>query len=196
MNKDVLDPRPDSETLIETVLGYYPDHDRTYRILDIGTGSGCLLFSLLDEYPAATGVGIDCSEQALAVAAQNRQGRRAELIRRDFMTSDWQKDLGLFDMIVSNPPYIPTEDIALLAPDVRHYDPISALDGGADGLNAYRALERSVFHLLSPGGYLFLEIGIGQGNTVRHLFSKSYRYVEARRDFGGIERVLAFQKPA
>lgn len=195
VNKDVLDPRPDSEKVIEAVLRYYPDQSRPYRILDIGTGSGCLLFSLLDEYPMAKGVGIDCSDQALAVAERNRHSRSAELVKRDFMNPDWGKDLGQFDIVVSNPPYIPTKDIETLSPDVRNYDPIMALDGGVDGLNAYRALASDIGPLLKPGSYLFLEIGIGQADDVRSLFLDVFRYIDTIRDFGGIKRVLVFQKP-
>ena len=152
---DVLDPRPDSETVIEAVLMQFSDQKKNYRILDIGTGSGCLLYSLLDEYPNATGVGVDISRKALKVAEQNRENRQADLYQKDFFKSDWTKDLGLFDIVVSNPPYIPTKDIDSLAPEVRQYDPMLALDGGADGLDAYRALAKSVRGILKESGFFF-----------------------------------------
>ena len=192
---DVLDPRPDSETVIESVLKHFPNQKKSYRILDIGMGSGCLLYSLLDEYPAAVGVGIDVSQKALKVAEQNRGNRKADLYQKDFFNSDWVKDLGLFDIIVSNPPYIPTKDIDSLAPEVRLYDPMSALDGGADGLDAYRALAKSVGTILKPDGLLFLEIGTGQAKSVTGLFQKDgWQLVEIISDFGQIERVLVFAR--
>ena len=192
---DVLDPRPDSETMIEAVLSFYADKNKNLRILDIGTGSGCLLFSLLDEYPKASGVGIDKSEKALAVAGQNKKNRLADLYQRDFYTSNWMHGLGEFDIIVSNPPYIPSKDISALASDVKQYDPLSALDGGADGLDAYRALSKDIGSILKTNGYLFLEIGIGQGINVRYLFENvGLKYIRSVFDLGKIERILIFQK--
>lgn len=191
---DVLDPRPDSETIIEAVLKTYPDTSQPHHILDIGVGSGCLLFSLLDEYPLARGTGIDKEQSALNIAYQNREKRHAELKRIDFNTSDWGVSLGTFDIIISNPPYIPTTDLAGLSPDVRKYDPISALDGGSDGLDAYRALARSIKTVLAPNGHLFLEIGIGRGQQVRALFEKAgLRFIRSDKDLAGIDRVLIFR---
>ena len=194
---DVLDPRPDSETMIETVLSFYPDQTEKLHILDIGTGSGCLLFSILDEYPNAQGVGIDKSQKALAVAEKNKGKRTATLYQRDFFISDWCRGLGYFDVIISNPPYIPSQDISLLSDDVQKYDPLMALDGGTDGLDAYRALSKSVGDLLIENGYLFLEIGIGQGADVQSLFENvGFNFVRSMSDLGQIERILVFQKQA
>ena len=191
---DVLDPRPDSEVMIETVLALCPGKDKDYRILDLGTGSGCLLFSILDEYPRSKGIGIDISKEALLVAEQNKKNRQANLILRDFMRPDWTKDLGRFDIIVSNPPYIPTADIENLAPDVRDYDPKLALDGGSDGLNAYRALAETVGEVMAPDARLFLEIGQGQESDVIEIFKrKGFVPLKTVRDYGGIERILVFQ---
>ena len=193
--KDVLDPRPDSETIIEAVLKNYPDKGKPYRILDIGTGSGCLLFSVLDEYPNATGIGLDISEKALSVAEQNRQGRSATLIKADLYAASWTKDLGEFDIVLSNPPYIPTDELSGLAPDVRLYDPKEALDGGADGLNAYRTLAQKMKGILASGGKAFLEVGQGQADTVRELGMKNGLTTPAiYRDFGGIDRVVVWGK--
>lgn len=190
---DVLDPRPDSETLIEAVLKHCPQKE--YRILDIGTGSGCLLFSLLDEYPDAFGVGIDKSSKALAVAIKNQQNRSAELIEKDFFMDEWYQDLGTFDIVISNPPYIPSEDILILEPDVREYDPMMALDGGEDGLNAYRAISKNILNLLNDNGFLFLEIGIHQANAVIDIFiNQGLTHLDTIRDLSGIERILTFQK--
>lgn len=192
---DVLDPRPDSEILIDAVLRFYPKHGNPYRILDIGVGSGCLLFSLLDEYPIATGIGIDKSIKALQVAEKNQQGRSATLIQADFTQENWSVDLGQFDIVVSNPPYIPSADIDKLAPDVYLYDPRDALDGGTDGLDAYRHLTKTVYSLLKPNAFLFLEIGINQAESVSALFQAAgLSLVETDVDFGAIPRALIFQK--
>ena len=191
---DVLDPRPDSETIIEAVLKTYPDRSQTHHILDVGVGSGCLLFSLLDEYPNARGTGIDKSQAALNIASQNKGQRRAELKQIDFKIPEWSKTFGIFDIIISNPPYIPTADISSLSPDVQNYDPLLALDGGSDGLDAYRALAQSVKAVLAPGGHLFLEIGIGQGKQVRALFENTgLTFIRSDKDLAGIERALIFR---
>ena len=190
---DVLDPRPDSETLIEAVLKYCPKKE--YRILDIGTGSGCLLFSLLDEYPDALGVGVDKSPKALAIADKNRQNRHAILLEKDFFKPAWACDLGTFDIVISNPPYIPSNDILTLEPDVREYDPMLALDGGKDGLDAYRSISNSIINLLNDKGFLFLEIGIHQANAVIDIFIRQgLTHLDTIRDLSGIERILTFQK--
>ncbi|MDD3668725.1 MAG: peptide chain release factor N(5)-glutamine methyltransferase [Alphaproteobacteria bacterium] len=192
---DVLDPRPDSETLIESVLKCFPDKSRPYRILDIGTGSGCLLASLLGEYPNAAGVGVDISEKALAVARKNAHGLPAAFMRKDFAAPDFARGLGAFDIVVSNPPYIPTAEIAHLEPAVREYDPRAALDGGADGLEAYRHLARECPGLLNPDGVAFFEIGRGQGADVRAIFAAcGLDFAGAENDLSGIERVLMFRR--
>ena len=187
VSKDVLDPRPDSETLIEAVLEKFPDKNQTLRILDLGTGSGCLLLSLLGEYQNATGVGIDISPKALAIANQNKGNKNAEFIVRD-MRQDLS-DLGLFDIMISNPPYIPTNEIQTLERDVKDYDPLLALDGGQDGLDFYRALTKQ--HLATT---LFIEIGKGQESQVVPLFeSQGWHFVQSWKDLGGITRVSEFK---
>lgn len=191
--KDVLDPRPDSETMIEAVLKHCPK--KNYRILDIGTGSGCLLFSLLDEYPNAIGIGIDKSPKALTIAEKNKKERSAELFQKDFFEPNWFADLGTFDIIVSNPPYIPTNDVLTLDADVREFDPVLALDGGMDGLDAYRAISKHISFLLNEGSFLFLEIGINQSIDVINIFkNKELKYCKTIKDLSGIERILIFQK--
>lgn len=191
---DVLDPRPDSETLIETVLRFYPDRTKNYRILDIGTGSGCLLLSLLDEYSQAQGVGIDKSEKALCIAQQNDVHKRACFCQADFTDKSFGTTLGEFDIIVSNPPYIPTNDIESLDKAVRCYDPVLALDGGLDGLTAYRQLSCHLSRLMKSNTLAFFEIGQGQEKDVIHLMEeKGYQCIEQVRDLGQIIRVLVFQ---
>jgi release factor glutamine methyltransferase len=185
----VLIPRPDTETVIEEVLDRFPGSSAPLKILDLGTGSGCLLVTLLKEYPNARGLGIDESEQALAIAAGNiaRHGleNRADLRRGNWMdglTESW-------DVIVSNPPYIPTADIAGLEADVRDYEPRGALDGGADGLDAVRALAKALRGTRFTAA--FVEIGVGQGESAKLLMAAeglSVHHVAA--DLAGIPRVL------
>ena len=141
----VLVPRPDSETLIEAALALMPDRQRSWRILDLGLGSGCLLLTLLREYPNASGVGLEISDEALAVAQANAEAlgvaARARLISGDWRQADWQRRMGgPFDLLVSNPPYIEAAAIEGLMPEVARFEPKLALDGGPDGLVAYRTI--------------------------------------------------------
>ncbi len=194
VTRDVLDPRPDSETLIEAVLNYYPERNEGYRILDIGTGSGCLLLSLSDEFPKAECVGVDKSEAALIVARENDSTNSILFQQADFTLPEFGNDLGQFDIIISNPPYIPTADIDKLEASVRLYDPMSALDGGTDGLSAYRALAMRLPNLLKPNGLIFFEIGQGQENDViQIMMNTGFSCLEQKRDLGGIIRVLVFK---
>ncbi len=196
VSKDVLDPRPDSETLIEAVLKYYTDKKQKLSILDIGTGSGCLLLTLLDEYPNAQGLGIDKSKEALKIARQNDVSCRAEFKMDDFTDSCFGQDYAKFDIIVSNPPYIKTDDIALLDIAVRQFDPLSALDGGIDGLDAYRYLSKTLPLLLKDEGMIFFEIGQGQERDVIDLMETNHEFIcaEQIKDLSGIIRILAFRK--
>ncbi|MBK1670490.1 protein-(glutamine-N5) methyltransferase, release factor-specific [Rhodovibrio sodomensis] len=170
----VLDPRPDSETLVEAALAHVDASPAGraggWRVLDLGTGSGCLLLALLSELPRATGVGLERDADAAALARANaaRHGLDARAaIRRD----GWAElDAGArFDLIVANPPYIPTDEIAQLGPEVARYDPAGALDGGPDGLDAYRDLVPRLAGWLAPGGQAFLEVGHDQGRAVQDL---------------------------
>ncbi|MDE3174799.1 MAG: methyltransferase, partial [Pseudomonadota bacterium] len=161
------------------------------RVLDFGVGSGAILAALLGEWPHASGLGVDASAAAAAVAAANFAALGlAE--RAHTRVGRWDDGLdGAFDVIVSNPPYIPSADIAALARDVREHDPRLALDGGADGLDAYRALAPAIARRLAPGGAFFLEIGVGQGDDVAALLAGAGLAVATRRrDLGGVERVL------
>jgi release factor glutamine methyltransferase len=194
---ETLVPRPDTETVVETALRYAPDRRAAGRLLDLGTGSGCLLVALLSELPGAVGVGVDRSPGALAVAQRNAVangvGDRAVLI-----ASDWGSALDArFDLVVSNPPYIPSGVIAGLAPEVRSHDPRAALDGGASGLSAYRAILGDAPRLLAPGGVLVVETGFDQGAAVRALAARhALRSLEAVPDLSGRARVQVFQSPA
>jgi release factor glutamine methyltransferase len=190
LNEATLDPRPDSETLVEAVLGELPDRNRAWRLLDLGTGSGCLLLALLSELPAATGVGIDLAPTAVRQAAAN--ARALDLAgRAQFLADDWGRSLVPgFDVVLSNPPYVRTAVLASLGREVAEHDPRLALDGGADGLDAYRALLPQAVRLLRPGGLLALEIGFDQEGAVEDLFrAQGLRALACRRDLAGRPRV-------
>lgn len=176
-----LDPRPDTETLVATVLdivvldivGRDARAGRPLRILDLGTGSGCILLTLLAELPDATGVGADISPGALRLARANAESLGVA-DRARFAASDWFEALaGRYDIIVSNPPYIASAEIGGLAPEVAEHDPRAALDGGSDGLDAYRRIAAGAPAFLVAGGHLLVEIGCTQGEAVTGLFERA-----------------------
>lgn len=178
----VLVPRPDSETLIEAAVAHF-GAGGPKRILDLGTGPGTLLLAALDQWPEATGLGVDASEAALAYARRNA-GPRAE-----FRLGDWSQGISeRFDLILCNPPYI--EAGAALPADVAAFEPAVALDAGADGLEAYRALASQFPRLLAPSGIACLEIGAGQENAVTQLMAAEGFTIESRSDLNGIARCL------
>jgi release factor glutamine methyltransferase len=193
----VLVPRPDSETLIEAALALMPDRQRPWRILDLGLGSGCLLLTLLREYPAASGVGLELSEEALAVAQANAEAlavdARARLVLGDWQQPDWQQRLGgPFDLLVSNPPYIEAGAIERLMPEVARFEPRLALDGGPDGLAAYRNIATAAPALMAPGGRVLVESGEGQVTEISRIFASAGLIMEAPwRDLAGIDRVVS-----
>jgi release factor glutamine methyltransferase len=194
-----LVPRPETETVVEAAIAAVDakgERMRALRIADLGTGSGALLLALLSELPHAFGIGTDISVAALAVAQENARllgAGRAVLAACDFAASL----RGPFDLIVSNPPYIPTHEIAGLAPEVRRYDPSLALDGGRDGLDGYRAIASAAPMLLAPGGNLVVEIGAGQAHDVAGLLAASGLAISApRNDLLGIPRALLAAKAA
>lgn len=189
---DVLDPRPDTETLVAAALTH------TFsRVLDLGTGSGCILVSLLAERRDATGIGTDLSVAALAVAQRNAKevgsGDRAS-----FLISDWFAGVnGRFDLIVSNPPYIAEDEMAGLAPEVRDHEPRMALTPGGDGLDAYRVIAAGVAAHLSPGGRILLEVGPTQGQVVKDLLAGAGLVdLGILPDLDGRNRVVAGRAPS
>lgn len=187
----VLVPRPESETVVEAALAEIADRTAPLRILDLGTGSGCLLLALLSELPGASGLGTDRSAAALAIARSNAE-RLGLAARADFREGDWGRDLmDPFDLIVSNPPYVATSGAADLPPEVRAFEPEDALFAGADGLEAYGALAPDCARLLAEDGVACLEIGQGQAAAVAAIASRhGLRLVASRRDLAGIERCL------
>lgn len=190
LSPDTLEPRADTETLVEAALRRFKDHPPR-RILDIGTGTGCILISLLHEWPQAQGVGTDLAAGAVETARRNAE-RLGVAGRARFVQTDWAAGIdGVFDLIVSNPPYISREVIANLAPEVRNHDPILALDGGEDGLDAYKIILTEIKRVLAPGGWFFLEIGYDQSDSVPRLVenigSTPERIIP---DLGGNPRVV------
>lgn len=168
-----LDPRPDSETLIEGACAYFKNRP-PHKILDLGTGSGCLLISLLMEFPEAHGVGVDLSADALAIAAENVAAHdlqnRTTLIHSDWAV--WRQTSGMtspFDLIIANPPYVAEDDQAQLSEEVKKFDPFSALFAGKDGLSCYPGILTEIRESLSPMGFAFVEIGAGQAPAILKL---------------------------
>lgn len=190
----VLDPRPDSETLIESALANSPNRAAPLAVLDLGTGSGCLLLAALSEYPNAVGLGVDASEKALAVAAENAE-RLGFAARAQFEHGDWGMGIGeSFDLVLCNPPYIAEAERAKLAPEVARHDPPAALFAGADGLDAYRAILPNLTRLLAPGGTALFEIGAGQAAAVSAIARPAGLAVaEIRRDLAFRERCVVLK---
>jgi len=190
---DVLDPRPDSETLIEAAVERMKGRP-VRRVLDLGTGSGCLLIALLTEFSQADGLGIDISPKALAIARQNAKRNRVHC-RAAFRQGGWDAALGeRFDIIVSNPPYIPSADIEGLAEEVRDFEPRLALDGGETGLDPYPAILALLPDLLADSGLAVLEFGAGQGDAVAALADRAgIATIGRRADLSGIERCIILQ---
>lgn len=190
-----LDPRPDSETLVETALELLRD-TQAPTILDIGTGTGCLLIALLHERKDATGVGVDISEAALDVAKRNAAANGCAG-RAAFRRANWAEGIDTrFDLVISNPPYIEAGTIAMLEPEVRDFDPYLALDGGMDGLDAYRALADALPRLLRVEGHAVVELGQGQAEAVTGVFSATGLVIcQVISDLGLIPRALVATLP-
>jgi release factor glutamine methyltransferase len=197
VDSTTLVPRPETETVVKTALaeiGTAVDRARALRIADLGTGSGAILLALLSELPNAFGVGTDTSLGALRVAQRN--ARHLRLGRAAFVACDLGAALtGSFDLVVANPPYIASGEIATLAPDVRDYDPRAALDGGHDGLDCYRTIAATIRPLLKPAGVLVVELGAGQAGAVGTLFSQAgLACTRPRTDLSGMPRALVARR--
>jgi release factor glutamine methyltransferase len=190
----VLDPRPETETIVEAALSILSDRrEDPLRILDLGVGSGALLCALLTEFGATRGIGVDVSAEAAEVAQGNLQACGVSL-RAEIRVGDWTSGLeGRFDLIVSNPPYIPTADLPRLPREVRDFDPWLALDGGIDGLDAYRRILPESRRFLAPGGWLLAELGATQAADVTAIANQcGFTDVRTYQDLAGANRVLAF----
>lgn len=195
MGEAGLIPRPDSETLIEAVLARRSDRSLPLRVLDLGTGTGCLLLAVLSEYPKASGLGIDIAPEAVALATGNAARLGLE-DRASFRQGDWAFGIEeRFDLVLSNPPYIPSNDIAGLEPEVARFEPLLALDGGVDGLDAYCRIAAALPTLLAPDGLAVLELGAGQASAVAGCLEKAgLRVVELRPDLSGVPRAILAEK--
>lgn len=193
VNKNVLDPRPDSESLIEMVLKDYDINDKL-NILDLGSGSGCLILTLLKIFKNSDGVAVDISEKALEVIKKNSEILGVKNLT--VLKSNWNNDvLGKFDIIISNPPYIESDEIAKLSDDVKNFDPILALNGGCDGLDCYRYIAKNIEKNCKKNTRLYFEIGKGQKIAVKEIFvNNGFEFIGVEKDFGGVERVLGFVK--
>jgi release factor glutamine methyltransferase len=188
-----LIPRPDSETLIEAALAEFANRPPPRKIIDLGTGTGCLLLALLTEFPSAFGIGLDLNPEAVALAKRNAI-HLGLADRSAFVTSDWTNSLaGRFDLIVSNPPYIPGPDIETLMPEVAHYEPKTALDGGVDGYDAYRTILPNLSHHIEPNGSAILELGLGQANYVTELAREAGLAASLRLDLAEIPRAIVLR---
>ena len=188
---DVLSPRPDTETILDiAMLAFEPAQH--FSMIDLGTGSGAILLAVLADRTGATGVGTDISSEALAVARENAANLDLDS-RATFLRTEWATGFGddSFDLVVSNPPYIPSDDIPGLDPEVRDHDPVLALDGGPDGLQAYRDLAPEIARILKPGGIFAVEIGWDQGDAVKGLFEAAgLTDVKVVKDLGDRHRVV------
>ena len=194
VTRDVLIPRADSETLLEAAIDWFGARDTPTRIADLGTGSGALLLAALSIFRSATGIGVDASAAALAVASGNADrlglADRARFEQRDWTKLRWTAGLGRFDLLLCNPPYI--EDSFILAPMVSAHEPHSALFAGSDGLDAYRILVPLLRELLNPGAVAFFEIGYNQAESVANLGVEAGFLTELRHDLAGNPRVIRF----
>jgi release factor glutamine methyltransferase len=192
---DVLDPRPDSESLIELVLENFPQKNNSLEILELGVGSGCLIITLLKAYKSAVGVGVDISEKALKIAGKNATTHQVQ-DRLQLLQSDLFSTLKIlkFDLIISNPPYIASQEIKILEPEVKTYEPHLALDGGVDGFDFYRKIAAKSKDFLKENGRIILEIGINQQEKIIEFFTKNgFQLVEMKPDLSGIIRSLCFK---
>jgi release factor glutamine methyltransferase len=197
VNSDVLDPRPDSESLIELVLERFPNCDEEIKILELGVGSGCLIITLLKAFKNAAATAVDVSDKALEVAKKNAQNHQV-LERLKLQNSNLfsaLNDSSKFDLIISNPPYIPSKEIENLQAEVRLFEPLLALDGGVDGLDFYRKIAAQSQNFLSENGQIILEIGFGQKEDITKIFTQKNFSLEASKlDLPSVERALCFVK--
>ena len=193
ISNDVLDPRPETELIVE-IANNYIDKNEVKNILDLGTGSGCILLSILKENKMINGLGIDLSKDAISIAKQNSKKLNLET-QSNFLISNWMSSVNYkYDLVVSNPPYIASEDIKKLSKSVKIYDPILSLDGGDDGLNSYRLIASDLKRVVSKHALVIIEIGYNQSLQVIEIFKKNnFKLMKKYNDINGLDRVLTFQ---
>ena len=193
ISNDVLDPRPETELIVE-IANNYINRNEVKNILDLGTGSGCILLSILKENRMINGLGIDLSKEAISIAKQNSKKLNLET-RSNFLVSNWMNSVNYkYDLVVSNPPYIASEDIKKLSKSVKIYDPILSLDGGEDGLNSYRLIASDLKRIISMNALIIIEIGYNQSLQVIDIFKKNdFKLIKKYNDINGLDRVLTFQ---
>ena len=203
LNEETLDPRPDSEVIIESILKHFKDKLGNLRILDLGSGSGCLGLSILNEYKNSKGILIDASLDSLEIAKINAVDynlfHRSKFINLNWFKKEWTKELlqnienKKFDIIISNPPYIPSNDINNLQIEVKKFEPRLALDGGKDGMDSYKSILPNIIDILKPEGKIFLEIGHNQQNLINKIANKcELIFKDSNKDLSGIIRVLVY----
>ena len=203
LNEETLDPRPDSEVIIESILKHFKDKLSNLRILDLGSGSGCLGLSILNEYKNSKGILIDASLDSLEIAKINAVDynlfHRSKFINLNWFKKEWTKELlqnienKKFDIIISNPPYIPSNDINNLQIEVKKFEPRLALDGGKDGMDSYKSILPNIIDILKPEGKIFLEIGHNQQNLINKIANKcELIFKDSNKDLSGIIRVLVY----
>ena len=193
ISNDVLDPRPETELIVE-IANNFIDKNEVKNILDLGTGSGCILLSILKENKMINGLGIDLSKDAISIAKQNSKKLNLET-QSNFLVSNWMSSVNYkYDLVVSNPPYIASEDIKKLSKSVKIYDPILSLDGGDDGLNSYRLIASDLKRIISMNALIIIEIGYNQSLQVTDIFKKNdFKLIKKYNDINGLDRVLTFQ---
>lgn len=195
VTQHTLDPRADSETIVELVHETFKDKTKPYKIVDIGTGTGCLLLSLLKTFPNSTGVGIDISNEALEVA-KNNANKLGLAKHAKFMLNDLLRGLDRkFDIVISNPPYIKTCEIASLQPEVSKFEPNLALDGGKDGLKCYVEIAKNINNITTKDSIVFFEFGIGQEFEVQKIFEEQgFKLLAFKKDLSAITRCISLTK--
>ena len=193
ISKDVLDPRPETELIIEIANNFILD--KGYKnFIDLGTGSGCIILSILKDNKNLSALGIDISNKAINIAQKNCSNLNLEN-QATFLVSNWlSKVSGSYDLIISNPPYIPSKDIDTLLDNVKNYDPLISLDGGDDGLKCYREIAEDINRIISKKGRIILEIGFNQAINVIKIFeSKEFMFLNKYTDINGLDRILTFE---
>jgi release factor glutamine methyltransferase len=203
IDDSTLDPRPDSEVIIQTILNHFIDKSKKLRVLDLGSGSGCLGLSILDEYKKSEAIFFDISKKSLEMVKLNSLNHklyeRAKFVHMNWFDKKWDAKIfeiikkTKFDIIIANPPYIPSNKIKDLEIEVKKFEPILALDGGDDGLESYRCIIPKIKKILALEGKFFIEIGKGQENLINQIASSNnLTYKESNKDLSGITRVLVY----